>query len=141
MEGREKMTEAKKGMSKGCLITLIVASIILVLVVAMSVVCYVKRDTLLEWSISKMIDSARMDILNDLPEGYTAEDVNKICDDFKTALKDKRVHADEVRNIATMFQEILKDKKIDKEEAKTFLEELKRASGTPETVPAAPTTE
>ncbi len=135
------MTEPKKGMSKGCLITLIVASVILVLVVAMSVVCYVKRDTILEWSISKMIDTARMDILNDLPEGYTADDVNKICDNFKTALAEKKVDANEVRNIATMFQEILKDKKIDKDEAKTFLEELKKATGEATEPAAVPATE
>ncbi|SYZ73676.1 hypothetical protein TRIP_C30113 [Candidatus Zixiibacteriota bacterium] len=142
------MSEPKKGMSKGCLITLIVASVILVLVVAMSVVCYVKRDAILEWSMAKMVDTAQTDILNDLPEGYTADDVNKICDDFKTALKEKKVHADEVRNLATMFQDVLKDKKIDKDEAKTFLEELKRATGTPadespaeQTAPAEPSTE
>ncbi len=126
------MTEPKSGMSKGCLIALIAASIVLVLVVAMSIVCYVKRDTLVEWGVIKMTEAAQKEMLTELPEGYTSDDVNKICEDFRIAIKEKKVDPNELRNIAVMFQEVFKDKKIDKTEGKQLLEEFKKAVNPPE---------
>jgi flagellar basal body-associated protein FliL len=125
----EQMTEPKRGMSRGCLITLIIVSVLLILVIAMSIVCYVKRDSIFQWSLVQVAEQAEKEMVSDLPDSVTADDLHKLISDFKTAVKEKKVDQQEMQKIVFLYQEIWDDKKIDKDEAKKFLDELKKAIG------------
>lgn len=120
------MDEQKKGMSKGCLIALVIAGILLVIIVALSIVCYTKRDKIMEWGIVKMMETTQKDILANLPEGMTEEDAKMVMSNFEQAVKEKRVHAQDMQNIAFTYQEVYKDKKLDKDEAGILLEQMRK---------------
>ncbi len=122
------MEEQKKGMSKGCLIALVIAGIVLVIAVALSVVCYMKRDKIMEWSIIKMMETTQKDILANLPDGMTEDDAKRMIANFETAVKEKKVSPQALQNIAYTYQEIYKDKKLNKDEAGLLLEELRKAT-------------
>jgi multidrug efflux pump subunit AcrB len=121
------MAEERKGMSKGCLIALIVGLVILFLIIAAGVVCYVYRDELGDMFLNKMTDKITVDIKANLPEGVTAEDVDKTVDDFKKAFKEGKVDQAEVQKISATVQKAYEDKKIDQKEGEEILKELKEA--------------
>lgn len=113
-------------MSRGCLIALIIVGIIAVIVVAVGIVCYIYQDQIVEIGLNKLSETVASQIKENLPEGYTAEDVDKVIEDFKQAYKDKKIDQEEIQRISAMFQNMLEDKKIDQDEAEEFLEELKK---------------
>jgi tape measure domain-containing protein len=121
------MAEEKKGMSKGCLIALIVGLVILFIIVAAGVVCYVYRDELGDMFLTKMTDKISVDIKANLPEGVSSDDVDKTIDDFKKAFKDGKIDQAEIQKISETVQKAFEDKKISQEEGKEILKELKEA--------------
>ncbi len=121
------MAEGKKGMSKGCLIAMIIGLIIMFIVIALGVVCYVYKDELVELGLTKMTETIVTEVKANLPEGVTAEDVDKIMDDFTKAFKEGKVDQGELQHLSTILQEAFEDKKIDRDEGKKILEELKKA--------------
>jgi hypothetical protein len=123
------MSDQKSGMSKGCLIALIIAAAILAVFIALSIVCYVKRDSIMEWGLVQMAETSQKEILANLPKGVTKEDIELVVANFKIAVKEKKIPAEELQSIAFMYQEVLKDKKIDGDEALVVLEQLRKYSG------------
>lgn len=134
------MSEPKKGMSRGCLIALVVFAVILVIVIAMSIVCYVKRDSIMEWGVLQISDQMQREITADPPEGITKEEVDSVFNQFNQAVKEKKVDPADMQSLTVMIQEIMKDKKVDHEEALRFMNAMKEASGQaiPAETPAEP---
>lgn len=133
------MSEQKKGMSRGCLITLVVFAVILVIVIAMSIVCYIKKDSIMEWGVLQISSQLQREIVADLPEGVTKEEVDSVFTQFNQAVKDKRVDPTDLQSLTVMIQEIMKDKKVDHEESMRFLNAMKEISG--QAIPAETPTE
>ncbi|MCX6827993.1 MAG: hypothetical protein NT002_01745 [candidate division Zixibacteria bacterium] len=125
------MSEPRKGMSKGCLITLIIASIILVIIIALSIVCYVKRDSIMQWGVVTMTDQTATEVIANPPDSISAEEIKTLVTDFKQALNDKKIGSAELQSIILMYQDFWKDKKIEKEEGLKFVEELRKVLGPP----------
>ncbi|MEW6016109.1 MAG: hypothetical protein AB1690_12410 [Candidatus Zixiibacteriota bacterium] len=134
------MSEPKKGMSRGCLIALVVFAVILVIVIAMSIVCYVKRDSIMEWGVLQISGQMQREITADPPEGITKEEVDSVFNQFNQAVKEKKVDPADMQSLTVMIQEIMKDKKVDHEEALRFMNAMKEASGQaiPAETPAEP---
>ncbi len=123
------MAEGKKGMSKGCMIALIIGLVILFIIIALGVVCYVYKDELVQMGLNKMTEKIVTDIKANLPEGITAEDVDKTVDDFTKAFKDGKIDKAEIQSISNLIQKAYEDKKIDQDEGRKILEEFKKAVG------------
>jgi ABC-type transport system involved in cytochrome bd biosynthesis fused ATPase/permease subunit len=121
------MAEGKKGMSKGCLIALIICAIIAVIIIAMAVVCYVYKDELIEAGLNKMTETLSAEIIKDLPEGVTETDVNGLMDEFKQAIKEQKVDQFELQGLSATFQQIMDDKVITQDEAKEILDDIREA--------------
>ena len=121
------MAEGKKGMSKGCLIALIICAIIAVIIIAMAVVCYVYKDELIEAGLNTMTETLSAEIVKDLPEGVTELDVNNLMTEFKQAIKEQKVDQFELQNLSSTFQQIMDDKVITKEEGKKILDQIREA--------------
>jgi ABC-type transport system involved in cytochrome bd biosynthesis fused ATPase/permease subunit len=121
------MAEGKKGMSKGCLIALIVCAIIAVIIIAMAVVCYVYKDELIEAGLSKMTESLSTELIKDLPEGVTEMDVTNLMDEFKLAIKEQKVDQFELQQLSGSFQKIMEDKVITKDEGKDIIGQIRKA--------------
>ena len=120
------MPDQKKGMSKGCMIALIIGLVILFIVVALSIICYVYRDELKGAVMERMTETVAAEIKTNLPEGVTIEDVDRIMEDFKEAYLANRVDAEELNDVSTMVSSMMSDKKIDKEEGKKLLDKLRK---------------
>ncbi len=123
------MTEEKKGMSKGCLIALIVGGILAILVIGLGIVCYVYQDELINWSLGKTTDIIAQEIKANLPQDVTEQEVDDVMNKFKEAIKEKRLNSGEIQKIALAFQNALNDKKIDSIEAKSLLDDIKETVG------------
>lgn len=78
------MTEVaeKKGMSKGCLVALIVAGVLLVLVVALFFVCNAYKDDLVKSGTVMLINSTKQYVAESPPEGIDTAQFNMIADRF-----------------------------------------------------------
>ncbi len=121
------MAEQKKGMSKGCLILLIIGIILVVIVVALSIVCYVYKDDLVDMGLNKVTDSVVTEIKGNLPEGVTDIEVDNIVDEFKTAFREGKVDKNEIQYIGSLIQTSMEDKEISEDEGRKILDAFKEA--------------
>ncbi len=120
------MEGEKKRMSKGCMVALIVVGIIVLLVIALSVVCYVKRDEIAQAVMNKSEQWVTAQIKENLPEGYTEADIDQVVGNFFGAIKSGDISEAQVKKITGQFQTMANDKKIDTAEARQLLEEMKK---------------
>lgn len=120
------MEGEKKKMSKGCMIALIVVGIIVLIVIAASVVCYVKRDEIAQAVMDKSQQWVTAQIKENIPEGYTEAQVDETIGNFFGAVKNGAISEAQLKKITGEFQTMASDKKIDSEEAGKLLEEMKK---------------
>lgn len=123
----ELKTETKKGMSRGCLIGLVIVGILAIIVIGSGIVCYIYQDELLEWGLEKTTEMIALEIKANLPEEFTEQDVDDLFDKLKQAIKNKNIDPSKIQKLATQFQLYLKDQKIDEDEARKIIEEIKEA--------------
>ena len=109
------MTEEvkKKGLSKGCLIGLIVLGAIIVLVIVISITIYTKREDLAKFGATTIVNKVKDTIVKDPPKGIDTVRFNAVADSFIQKIN----HAPFDKNKYTTFfkkiQSISGDKKID----------------------------
>ncbi len=115
----------KKGMSRGCLIGLIVVGILAIIVIGAGVVCYVYQDELLEYGLDKSTDMIALEIKTNLPEEFTEAEVDELFDRLKQAIKNKEINPESIQKLVMQFQSYLEDQKIDMDEARKLIEEIK----------------
>ena len=121
----ELKTETKKGMSRGCLIGLVIVGILAIIVIGSGIVCYIFQDELLEWGLEKTTEMIALEIKANLPEEFTEQDVDNLFDKLKQAIKNKKIDPSKIQKLATQFQLYLEDQKIDEDEAREIMEEIK----------------
>jgi len=119
------VAEEKKGMSKGCMIALIVAGVIAVIIIALGIVCYVYQDQLVEWGMEKSLGMISAEMKANLPEGITEDDIDNAINKFKQMIKDKKIETTEIQTLAVKIQEVMEDKKLDTSEVREIFEDLK----------------
>ncbi len=136
------MAEGKPGLSKGCLIALIVAGVVLLILIAMSVVCYIYKDEIIGMGLDKTADMVAVEIKANLHEDLTAEEVDDVMGRFKQAIKDKKLNEFQMKNFIESFQRVMDDRKIDPAEGKKLIDEIRVILGdTPAEIPAATPTD
>ena len=121
----ELKTEPKKGMSRGCLVGLIVVGVLAIIVIGAGIVCYVYQDELLEFGLEKSTDMIALEIKANLPEEYTEAEIDELFDKFRQAIKNKEINPDTIQKLMMQFQSYVEDKKIDVDEARKLVEEIK----------------
>jgi len=122
------LSNQKGAMSRGCMVALIVVGIIVVLVAASMVVCYVYRDDIVKIGLTKLAETVAAEAKKDLPADMTAEDVDKAVEDFQKAFDEKKIDTEEIQSLSLMFQDIMKDQVVDSTEARMFVEEIRKAA-------------
>ncbi len=119
------MAEVKKGMSKGCMISLIVVGIIVVIIIALSVVCYVNRDKIASAFLDKSQTWITEQIDQNLPEEYTSEEAHQIIGDFFDDVRAGVITHDELNSVTQEFQGMISDKQFSVEDSKKLLDRMK----------------
>lgn len=123
----ELKTVPKKGMSRGCLIGLIVVGVLAIIVIGSGVVCYVYQDELLEWGLGKTMEMIAIEIKANLPDDLNEHDIDELFDRLKRAIKNKEIDPTKIQNLATQFQIFIEDQKIDEDEAREIIKGIKKA--------------
>lgn len=123
-----RLSNQKGAMSRGCMVALIVVGIIVVLVAASMVVCYVYRDDIVKIGLTKLAETVASEAKKDLPADMTAADVDKAVEDFQKAFDEKKIDTDEIQSLSLMFQDIMKDQVVDSTEARMFVEGIRKAA-------------
>jgi len=114
-------------MSKGCTIGLIVLAVIVIILIVGVILIYVNRDKIMEAGIGYMIETTETEILKDIPDGYTPEQVKNIMAQLKDGIKTDKIDQEEAQVLASEFQYVMSDKKIDKEEGAKLLGMIQKA--------------
>ena len=122
----ELKTVPKKGMSRGCLVGLIVVAILAIIVIGSGIVCYVYQDEILQYTLEKSTEMIALEIKANLPEDYTETEVDELFDKLKLAITNQEIKPENIQRLASQFQSYLEDQKIDVDEAGKLLEEIKK---------------
>ncbi|MBN1212747.1 MAG: hypothetical protein JXA92_09240, partial [candidate division Zixibacteria bacterium] len=77
MEGNQK-----KGMSKGCLVGIIVAAVILVIIIIAGITCYVYKDDLAKMGVVTVINGFKTNLVENPVEGVDTTQFNAMADAF-----------------------------------------------------------
>ncbi len=116
-------------MGKGCKIVMIVGIILLAILVGGLVLSYFYCSEIMTSLIKKSVDSLETEVLNNLPEGFTVDDVKARFAEFKDVVL-KQTQAGkitpEVQAWAQDVQKALADKKISKEELEQLFDQMKK---------------
>lgn len=120
------MTEvqAKKGMSKGLLIALIVVGVVVLLVVIAGITCYLKREELVRYGAVISINSVKTEVNDNPVEGVDTVRVNAVADAFVEKLQESKLDFDKCGRFVRTVQAIMSDKKVDSDEAEDIVQAM-----------------
>ena len=120
------MTEAtgKKGMSKGCLVALIVGLAVLLIVIILGVTCYLKKDDLVKYGVTTVVNSIRAEIIQNPAPGVDTTVVNSVTDAFLKELEASEPDFEQLGQFGQGIQSIMEDKAVDSAETDEFLQAL-----------------
>ena len=110
--------QQKQGMSRGCLVSLIVVGVIAVLVIAAAVVCYVYREDLVKTASVTTLNGIKSEIAQNPPGGVDTARFNGVTDSFIAKLNADTAAMDMVQFQALMqtIGTVMDDRVVDSSE-------------------------
>ncbi len=114
----------KKGMSKGCLVALIVAGVLIVLVVASFFVCMSKKDDIMKFGVATLLTSSKQIVVESNVEGIDTVYYNAVIDNFNKRLYADTIGIESMAEVFSNIQVTVQDKKMDIKEIESILEAL-----------------
>ncbi|MDH4156572.1 MAG: hypothetical protein OEW00_04785 [candidate division Zixibacteria bacterium] len=120
------MTEEpkRKGMSKGCLIGLIVLAVVIVLVVIAGIVCYSKRDELMKFGMATMVTGVKTELASNPVEGIDTVAVNAMADAFIEKMNTSVLEPEKMALFGQTVQGIIGDQVLDSAEVFMFIKAM-----------------
>ncbi len=113
-------------MSKGCLITLIIVGILLILVVIAAVTCYVKREELAEYGTVTLLEEVKRIAVTSPQEGVDTTQVKQAIDHYIERLRaDEGIDMQQIGLFMQSLQSIPADNKLDSAEARQLMESIR----------------
>jgi hypothetical protein len=95
----EQPTE-KKGMSKGCMIGLIVGLVFLAMIIAAAVTCYFKADDLAKFGVVTLVNNTKTMVADSEIEGVDTVKYNAVVDGFVERLNEDEFDAEKFTKFA-----------------------------------------
>jgi len=114
----------KKGLSKGCLVGLIVVGVLVVMVIIAGVVCYVKKDALLKVSVVSSVTSIQTELMNNAVEGVDTVEVNRVANAFLQKLDETELDQQAYFPFIQEVQGIVRAEEIDSADARRFIQAM-----------------
>lgn len=97
----------KKGLSKGCIIGIVIASVLIVLVVGGGILCYANKDALIKMGMSSVVSSVKIQLEENPIEGFDNETYNAIADRFLEKLDaDEELDPEKMQAFALQMQAV-----------------------------------
>ena len=114
-------------LSRGCTIALIIVAILVVIVIAIGIIIYANWDSIKDKFIGTITKATQEEILKDVPEGYSENDVKRIFADLKVAIENGTIDQAEMQELINYYQTAMADRTIDREEGRTLLGIIQKA--------------
>ncbi|MFZ5981326.1 MAG: hypothetical protein ACOYVF_11905 [Candidatus Zixiibacteriota bacterium] len=108
--------EQKKGMSKGCMVGLIVAGVILVIIIIGAISCWVFKDDLAKMGMVKFVDGVKTLIVTNPIEGVDTVQFNAVADGFVTRLNETELDLEKYSAFASQLQGFMSTKNLSAED-------------------------
>lgn len=122
------MENAKKGgMSKGCLVGLIIAGILIVIAIVAVVLIYMYKDEMVKVGATTMTNEVKRMVAENPPEGYDTVAVNAFADAFN-----EKITADTTLNLQSLglwiqqLQPLIEDKEVSASDLETIADGMVR---------------
>lgn len=116
----------KKGMSKGCMVGLIVAGVLLLLIIIAAVTCYMKREDLAKFGAATIVGSLKTELRQHPVENLDTTQFFALGDAFAAKLKSDTLDYTKYSRFMSAVQLVLGDKKLDADEVRTLSDEMVR---------------
>lgn len=102
-----------KGMSKGCLVALIIAGSLVVVVIILMVTCYIYKDDLAKMAANTLVNGLKVDLAkNESPDIDTVQ-FNSMADAFVDRLEDEKpLNFEAYSEFMGTLQTVMRDKKF-----------------------------
>jgi len=107
------LPQEKKGMSKGCMIALIVVGSVAVLIAAIAITCWMKKDDMARYGARMVVSDFKTKIAEAPIEGIDTVEVNSIVDSFNVLLDSTELRLDDFGTFFQRIQSIAADKAVD----------------------------
>jgi len=114
----------KKKMSKGCLITLVVAGVLLLIVVIAGITCYLKKDELVKYGTTTLVNTIKAELNNKPVPGVDTVRVNAVADAFTKKLNESKLDIEKAGRFGQTIQSFQSDHEIDSAEAGQFVQAM-----------------
>ncbi|UCD64398.1 MAG: hypothetical protein JSW34_02885 [Candidatus Zixiibacteriota bacterium] len=114
----------KKGMSKGCLIALIIGIVFVVLVIAAALTCYLKREDVAKFGASTVLTSIKTMVADQGTPGVDTVRFNAVVDNFMEKLDAEPLDGERFSEFFTEIQPVPSDGAVDSLEAQMVLEAM-----------------
>ncbi len=117
----------KKGMSKGCMVGMIIAGVLLLIVIIGFTMCYIYKDDLVKMGGTTVINQIKTIVAEDTPDGVDTVQFNNMLDQFiikadadsnsvvqytmfiqgvQMMVGDEKISADEVKQIEAVVAQL-----------------------------------
>lgn len=135
----------KKGMSKGCLVGIIIAVFLVLLVAAFFLIAIFYKTEIVKFGTSMSLNSSKQMLAESDVSGIDTVAYNKIIDEFNMKLEADTMELDEVSdsirfvdisNVFSLTQFVMEDKTIDSAEVEKLI--LALVNKYPDLVPESP---
>ena len=114
----------RKGMSKGCLIALIVVGALVLLLVIAVIVCYAKKDDLARYGAATLVNAIKTEMRKNPMEGVDTVHVDAVADAFLDKLNENKIDYNKYGRFMQSVQSIPADEKVDSVEAEQFIQAM-----------------
>ncbi|MFQ6007500.1 MAG: hypothetical protein ACE5K8_00965 [Candidatus Zixiibacteriota bacterium] len=114
----------KKGLSKGCLIVLIVVGALVLLLVVVGIVRYVKKDDFARYGAATLVNTVKSELQENPVEGVDTVQVNAVADAFLEKLNQAELDYNKYGRFMQSIQSIPSDEKVDSAEAEAFIQAM-----------------
>ncbi|MDF1544322.1 MAG: hypothetical protein P1R58_04375 [bacterium] len=109
--------QPKKRMSKGCMVGMIVAGVLLIMFIAAAVTCWLKKDDLAKFGAVTLLDGVKSTLAQEPVAGLDTAQFNALADAFKLKLNESELDYEKYQVFFQSIQTIPSDEKIDEDEA------------------------
>lgn len=118
-------TAPKKGMSKGCLVSLIVVSAILLIIIVGMLICWRYQKDIVKQGGVMIVNSAKKEVAENPPAELDTAQFNAVCDGFVAKVKaDTALDMQGVGLLMQNFGEMIRDKEVSLDDANSMMESM-----------------
>ncbi|HUV30097.1 MAG TPA: hypothetical protein VMY05_03250 [Acidobacteriota bacterium] len=114
----------KKGLSKGCLVALIIVAVLVVIIVVAGLTCWYYKDDLAKMGATTGVSGVKDLMAQTPPEGIDTAQFNALADAFLVKLNEEPLDYEKYAGFMQALQGVIDDKAISTDEAERLADAM-----------------